>query len=62
MSQAIIPMLSMGLLTYFLVRSGSSLTQPLRVSVVCLAVLLGYRCIHDVLFLEAAADQYYGGL
>jgi len=61
MSQAIIPMLSMGLLTYFLFRSGSSLTQPVRVSVVCLAALLGYRCIHDVFLLEAAAGQYYGG-
>ena len=61
MSQAIAPMLSMGVLTYFLFRAGSSLTQPVRVSVVCLAVLLGYRCIHDVFFLEAAAGQYYGG-
>ena len=61
MSQAIVPMLSMGVLTYFLFRAGSSLTQPVRVSVVCLAVLLGYQCIHDVFLLEAAAGQYYGG-
>lgn len=61
MSQAIVPMLSMGLLTYVLFRAGSSLTQPVRVVVICLAVFLGYRCIDDVFFLEAAADQYYGG-
>jgi hypothetical protein len=61
MSQAIVPMLSMGLLTYILFRADASLTQPVRVVVVCLAVFLGYRCIDDVFFLEAAADQYYGG-
>jgi hypothetical protein len=54
-------MLMMGILTYFLFRSGVQATSFVGAVAGCAVVGLGLWCVHDVFSLEAAADRYYGG-
>jgi Nuclease-related domain len=61
MFRALIPMLMMGILTYFLFRLGVQATSFTGAEAACVVVALGYSCVRDVFSLEAAADRYYGG-
>lgn len=61
MFRALVPMLMMGILTYFLFRSGVQTTGFVGAGAGCVVVALGFWCVRDVFSLEAAADQYYGG-
>jgi hypothetical protein len=61
MFRALVPMLVMGILTYFLFWSGVQTMGFLGGGAGCVVMGLGFWCVSDVFSLEAAADQYYGG-
>jgi len=61
MFRALVPMLMMGILTYFLFRSGVQTTGFVGAGAGCVVMALGFWCMRDVFSLEAAADQHYGG-
>lgn len=61
MFRALISMLMMGILTYFLFRPGVQTIGFVGAGTICVIVALGFWCVRDVFSLEAAADQYYGG-
>jgi hypothetical protein len=61
MFRALVPVVMMGILTYFLFRSGVQTIGFLGAGTGCVVVGLGFWCVRDVFSLEAAADQYYGG-
>lgn len=58
---ALLPMLSMGFLTYVLFRMKSGPAGLLQLVVGCVLFGFGCWCAIDVFSLEAAADRYYGG-
>lgn len=61
MFRALVPMLMMGILTYFVFRSGVQVTGFVGAGAGCAVAALGFWCARDVFSLEAAADRYYGG-
>ena len=58
MFRALVPMLMMGILTYFLFRSGVQTTGFVGAGAGCVVMALGFWCMRDVFSLEAAADQH----
>jgi len=61
MYRALIPMLVMGILMYFLFRQGVRINGVLGTGVWCIVGALGFWCVHGIFRLETTADRYYGG-
>ncbi|HWQ21758.1 MAG TPA: nuclease-related domain-containing protein, partial [Clostridia bacterium] len=61
MLRALVPMMAMGVLTYFFFRSGIGANGLFGAGEACVVAAFGFWCVRDVLRLETAADRYYGG-
>lgn len=61
MVQALVSMLLMGILTYFLFYWGGMASHLLRLGMGIAVIGLGFWCIRGILRLETAADRYYAG-
>jgi hypothetical protein len=61
MLRALVPLLTLGILTYSVFRSGIRTINLVSAAAGGIAVVLGFWCVREVLSLEAAADRYYGG-